>query len=389
MKPYSKRMEAVPASKIRKIFNMVLEDKDIISFAVGEPDFDTPSNIVKAAVDKLEHGATRYGANVGLLELREAVAKKFSEERGLALSTENVMITAGAMQGIYMTMQAILEEGDEIIIGSPYFSNYAAQAAMCGAKLVTVDLSEENGFILTPQLLESAITPKTKMVLLNSPSNPLGSVIDKQTLSELAEVIKKYDLYAISDEVYRDFIYDNDVKPYSIGAFEGMAERTITIDSFSKSYAMTGWRIGIVCANEELIRLMTKMQEGMVACVNTALQYGALEALTGPQDDKKHMISVYKKRRDLLCSGINNIDGLSCRVPQGAFYLFVNIKDTGLSSEEFAVRLIKEAKVAVIPGDGFGSAGEGYVRLSYVISEDDIKKALIRIEKFVKDLKAG
>ena len=386
MKSLSKRMENVPASKIRKIFNMVLEQKDIISFAVGEPDFDTPVNIVEKAAQKLRDGETRYGANVGLYELRKALAESFCSQRKLDVTYENIMITAGAMQGIYLIMQAVLEEGDEIIIGSPFFSNYAAQAAMCGARLVTVDLKEDNGFVLSADMLENAITDKTKMVLINSPSNPLGSVIDKKTMLELSEVIKKHDLYVISDEVYRDFIYDEGVKPYSIGSFEGMKERTITIDSFSKSYAMTGWRIGVVCADEKIIRLITKMQEGMVACVNTALQYGALEAITGSQIQKQKMIEVYKRRRDLLVKGINSIDKLSCKTPQGAFYLFVNIKQTGLSSEEFAIRLIKEAKVAVIPGDGFGEAGEGYVRLSYVISEDDIKQALIRIDSFVKQL---
>jgi aminotransferase len=285
-----------------------------------------------------------------------------------------------------MSLKAICNPGDEVIIGAPYFTNYLGQVLMCGAVPKFVRLREENGFVFDIAELEAAITGKTKVIMLNSPSNPLGSIIDKATLEKIADLAKKYDLYVISDEVYQDYIYDPEVEFCSIATFEGMKERTMIVDSFSKACAMTGWRIGWCGAPSQIIDLMVKQQEGMASCVNAPTQFAALEALEGPQDIFRDMIQTFKKRRDLLYEGIKKIDKLSCIKPKGAFYLFVNITKTGLTSDEFAVRLLKEAKVGVIPGSGFGEEGEGYIRISYVVSETDIVKGLERINNFVAKL---
>lgn len=387
MKKISETMEAIPNSAIRKIFDMCIGVDDLVKFTVGEPDFNTPERIVDAAIKAMQDGKTKYTSNRGILPLRQAICKMAEEKKKIQVNPDTeVIVTNGGMQALFFAMNTLVNPGDEIIIGAPYFTNYLGQVLMAGAVPKFVQLYEEDGFIFNIDNLKAAITNKTKAVLINSPSNPLGSIIDKDTMEKLAEVMIENDLYVITDEVYEDYIYDEDTEFVSIAAFPGMKERTVIVDSFSKAYAMTGWRIGYAIASEHIINQMVKMQEGNASCVNAPTQYAALEALTGPQDDLTEMISVFQKRRDLIVEEVNKIPKLSCRIPKGAFYLFVNIKETGLSSDEFAVRLLKEAKVAVVPGDGFGEEGAGYVRMSYVTSEENIRKGTQRIREFVENL---
>lgn len=380
-------MQAVPWSAIRKIFDMCIGVDDLVKFTVGEPDFATQPNVIEAAHQAMLRGETKYTSNRGVIELRRAISEAARKKKNVDIDPETeVIVTNGGMQALFMSMKALLNPGDEIIIGAPYFTNYLSQVLMCDAVPKFVQLREEDGFIMTVDALRAAITDKTKAVLLNSPSNPLGSVIDRESLEGLAQVIKENDLYVITDEVYQDYIYDDDVKFCSIASLEGMKERSIIVDSCSKAFAMTGWRVGYAAGPAHIIDLMVKQQEGMASCVNAPAQYAALEAITNTEQAVSDMIQTFRRRRDLFVEGINNIDGLSCVKPKGAFYLFVNIKKTGLTSDEFAVRLLKEAKVGVIPGSGFGDEGEGYVRISYVVSEDDIREGLKRIEGFVRSL---
>ncbi len=387
MKKISMKMEAIPNSAIRKIFDMCIGIDDLVKFTVGEPDFNTPKRIVDAAMTAMQDGKTKYTSNRGILPLRKAVSDMAAKKKHIEVNPDTeVIVTNGGMQALYFAMNVLMNPGDEIIVGAPYFTNYLGQIMMAGAVPKFVQLCEEDDFIFDIENVKAAITDKTKAILINSPSNPLGSIIDPETMKKLANVIIENDLYAITDEVYEDYIYDDNVAFTSIASFPGMKERTVIVDSFSKAYAMTGWRIGYAIASAHIIDLMVKMQEGNASCVNAPAQYAALEALTGLQGDLNEMISVFKRRRDRIVEEINKIPKLSCRVPKGAFYLFVNIKETGLSSGEFAERLLKEAKVAVVPGDGFGEEGTGYVRMSYVISEENILKGTQRMREFVNKL---
>lgn len=383
MKALSRKAQSIPASKIRKIFELALSHDDLINFSVGEPDFNTPENIVEVAVKKLRDGETRYTSSSGLPILKEAVSKWMNERKGIHTEPQQIVITQGAMEALFLTWKVLLNPGDEVIIGAPFFSNYEGQIIGNDGTLVCVPLKEENDFVINPDDLKRAITNKTKAILLNSPSNPLGSVIDRKTLEQIADIAKKYDLYVVTDEVYQDFIYEDDLEYISIASLPDMEERTIVVDSFSKSYAMTGWRIGMLAAPTEIAKLIVKQQESVATCVNAAFQYAAVEALTGSQKEKQRMLEAFKKRRDLLVAGINEIPGFSCRTPKGAFYLFVNIKESGFTSEELSRRLIEEAGVAVVPGSGFSEFGEGYIRMSYVVSESDIIEALKRMKSFM------
>ncbi len=387
MKDLSAKMLDVPWSAIRKIFNMCIGVDDLVKFTLGEPDFLTAPHIVEAAHQAMLRGEMKYTSNRGVAELRQAISKMAKLKKKVDLDPETeIIVSNGGMQALMMSMNAVCNPGDEIIIGAPYFTNYLGQALMAGAVPKFVQLHEKNAFIFDMDDLKAAITDKTKAILINSPSNPLGSIIDKGTLQKIADLAKEHDLYVITDEVYQDYVYDPDVEFCSIASLEGMKERTIIVDSFSKAYAMTGWRVGYAAAPAHIIDLMVKQQEGMASCVNAPAQYAALAALEGSQDIYKEMIQTFKRRRDLLFEGINKIDKLSCVKPKGAFYLFVNITKTGLSSDEFAVRLLREAKVGVVPGSGFGEEGEGYVRMSYVVSEADVAKGLERIKAFVESL---
>ena len=386
MKNLSANALAAPLSGIRRIFNLAVRMDDCVRLMVGEPDSRTPEHIVEAACRALHEGKTFYTVSAGLPELRKLIAENVKKKKGIGADPEGrVIVTNGATGALYLAMKALLNPGDEIVIGVPLFSNYLGQAISLGAVPKFVRLREENGFVMDCGALRQAITPKTKAILLNSPSNPAGSIIGPDSLRKIAEIACEYDLYVISDEVYQDYNY-GDVPIVSIATFPGMENRTVTVDSFSKTYAMTGWRVGYAVSSPEIVRLMISMQDDVISCVNTVAQYAAIEALTGPQDSVKRMIDEFRARRDLLVRGIREIPGLSCVTPNGAFYLYVNVSGTGLSSEEFAMRLLREARVAVVPGSAFGPGGAEYVRISYVTSQQNLLEGVRRISGFVRGL---
>ena len=386
MKKLAKRCETVPRSAIRKMVGKSYGLDNVISFAFGQPDFTTPKRIIDAGIRSLESGATFYTPNAGLDILREAVAKDF-EPRGMHYEKDNVIITVGAMESLTLTMLALVDEGDEVIIQDPCFVNYYGMISSEGGVPVPVQSKEENEFMLDPADVRAAITPKTKAILINFPTNPTGAVATSENLDEIAKIAVEHDLYVISDEMYRKLIYTDD-EFVSIAQSDGMSERTLIIDGMSKAYAMTGWRVGYTVGPEEIIANMIKMQENVVSCVFEPVQIAALDALTGDQSVVDEMVDQYRRRRDLMVNGLNGMMGgkITALMPKGAFYIFANIKGTGLSSEEFCNRLLDEKHVVTVPGSGFGPNGEGFVRISYAISEEQIKKGLDRIKDFVESL---
>jgi len=371
-----------PASGIRKMFDLAQKYDDVVKLTVGEPNFDTPQYIKDAAKRAIDEGYTHYSPNAGLPELREAIAKEYLKySRDYTL--ENVMITVGGMEAITMCLIATVNPGDEVIIPDPCFPNYVGQVMVAGAKPVSVPVYEENDFSIKAEDIEKAIKPKTKAILLNSPSNPLGSVITKEEIIKIAELVKKYDLIVYSDEVYDKIIFD-DFEYFSIAQIPEVRDQVLVINSFSKSHAMTGWRIGYIVGHKDIISAMPKLQEGIVSCVSTFTQRAALEALQGSQDEVKKMHSDYLRRRDILIDGLNSIPGISCKKSPGSFYAFANIKALGVSSEQFAEDLVKHARVVVVPGSAFGSMGEGYFRTVFANSDENLKEAVRRIDEYVR-----
>lgn len=381
MKYLSEVAKSYPASGIREMFKLAAQFDDVVSLTVGEPNFDTPSNINEAVKKAIDEGYTHYNPNAGLNELRQAIADQY-KKYGQNYTADNVMVTCGGMQAIHISLMATINPGDEVLIPDPCFSNYVGQVMLVGGKAVSVPLYEENEFRIQALDIEKAITPRTKAILLNSPSNPLGSVLTKEDIIEIAEVVKKHDLIVYSDEVYDRIIYDNEPY-YSIAELPEMRERTLIINSLSKAYAMTGWRLGFVVGDEKIISSMPKMQEGLISCVPTFIQRAAIEAITGPQEAVEEMLEQYRRRRDILIDGINRISGFKCLKSPGSFYAFVNIKAFGKSSMEFAKELIEEARVVTVPGSAFGEHGEGYLRLVFAASEEDLNEALRRIKNHV------
>ena len=382
MKAISDMAENMPPSSIRKMFDLAEKMEDTVSFAVGEPGSDTESFIVEAADKAAREGKTRYVANAGIIELRKVIADKTKIRKGISYNASSeIIVTTGGMEALFLTMRILLNPGEEVLLGAPYFPNYMGQILMCGGVPKVVSLLEEEGFQYNVENLRKAITDKTKVLLINSPSNPTGVVTSEKVLREIAELCIEKDIYLITDEVYQEFVYDEG-KYFSIATCGGMKERTIIIDSFSKCYAMTGWRVGYAMGPEKVISNMVKLQESVISSVNTPSQYAALAAIEGSQAIIKKMVAQYGINRKLVVSEINKMPKVSCITPQGAFYVFVNIKQTGMTSEEYAIKLLKEAKVVVVPGSGFGEAGEGYVRLSYVATTENIKEGLRRISKF-------
>ena len=371
-----------PASGIRKMFDLAQKYDDVVKLTVGEPNFDTPQNIKDAAKRAIDEGYTHYSPNAGLPELREAIAKEYLKYSG-DYTFENVMITVGGMEAITMCLIATVNPGDEVIIPDPCFPNYVGQVMVAGAKPVSVPVYEENDFSIKAEDIEKAITPRTKAILLNSPSNPLGSVITKEEIIKIAELIKKYNLIVYSDEVYDKLIFD-DFEYFSIAQIPEVRDQVLIINSFSKSHAMTGWRIGYIVGHKDIIAAMPKLQEGIVSCVSTFTQRAALEALQGSQEEVKKMHSDYLRRRDILIDGLNQIPGITCKKSPGSFYAFANIKALGVSSEQFAEDLVKHARVVVVPGSAFGSMGEGYFRTVFANSDENLKEAVRRIDEYVR-----
>lgn len=380
----SKKSQEVPGSMIRSMFAMQTGMTDVVSFALGEPDFTAPKHIVEAVIASLNRGETHYTPNAGIPALREAVSRSY-QARGLDYSPAEVMVGAGAISLLCLACTAVLDIGDEVLLPNPGWANYKGLMMQVGAVPVPVNCREENGFMYDVADLRAAITPKTKAILINSPSNPTGGVASAENLREISELAKEKDLVVITDEIYRELLWDDE--PYtSIAGFPGMKERTIVVDGFSKTYAMTGLRLAYCAAPEEVIVVMTKLLENVLSSVNESIQWGGVAALTESQDCVEEMKAQYRRRRKLIVDGLNAIPGISCLPPKGAFYAFANITGTGLSSRDFAIRLLQEKHVVTVPGTGFGEGGEGYVRLSYATSEEAIREGLKRIREFAENL---
>ncbi len=382
----SKTVMDIKPSGIRKFFDIAATMDDVISLGVGEPDFQTPWQIRKAGITSLEKGKTKYTSNRGLQKLREEISKYLLRKYSIKYDPEEeILVTVGGSEAIDAAIRALINPGDEVIIPQPSYVCYEPMTRLAGGVPVIIETKAEDEFKLTGKQLKEAITDKTKILILPYPCNPTGGVMEKKDLEEIAEVLKDTNIVVVSDEIYSEltFTKEGHVSPASI---DSMFERTVTVNGFSKSFSMTGWRLGYACGPKELMAQITKIHQYAIMCAPTMSQYAACEALKECDDAVKNMKEEYNHRRRLITKGFNDI-GLSCREPKGAFYVFPCIKSTGLSSEEFCERLLQEYHVAVVPGTAFGDSGEGFFRASYCYSTEHIKEALQRIEKFVNSLK--
>ena len=384
--PLSDRTVALKPSGIRKFFDVVNEMPDAISLGVGEPDFDTPWHIRDVGIYSLEKGRTFYTSNSGLMELRSEICRYLKRKYDLSYNPKDeVLITVGGSEAIDIALRAMINPGEEVIIPQPSYVSYEPCAILANANPVIINLKNENEFRLTAAELEEAITDKTKVVIMPFPNNPTGAIMERKDLEAVAEVIIKHDLYVISDEIYAELTY-SDSGHVSIASIPGMLERTIVINGFSKSYAMTGWRLGYACGPKAILEQMTKIHQFAIMCAPTTSQYAAIEALRHGDDDVKEMCEAYNQRRRYLLHTFKQM-GLPCFEPFGAFYVFPCIKEFGMSSDEFALRLLEEEKVAVVPGTAFGDSGEGFLRISYAYSIESLKEAIGRIESFIGRLR--
>lgn len=373
-------------SIIREMYNEALKMNDTISFTVGEPDFVTPRPIIDEACKYWEAGLTHYTPNAGVIELRTAIAQYHANNLKPDPYNE-IMVACGATEAIQMALFSLVNPGDEVIVITPAWPNYFGQIGMTGAITIEVPAYEENNFVVDVEDLKHAFTDKTKVIILNSPSNPTGAVIDKNTCMALANLLRDKDCYVIADEVYSRLVYD-DEEYTSITSFDGMMEKTVYINSFSKMFAMCGWRLGYAIARPEIIQSMTKLHENGASCLPAPSQLAAAMALNLCDDEVERMRESYIRRRDLICSLVNDIQGMSCRVPKGAFYAFVNVKDISADSKAFCMDLLKKTGVVTVPGVGFSLNGssDGYIRLTYATSEDNITEGLHRIKSYVEGL---
>lgn len=380
------RVRDLPPSGIRKFFDLVNEMKDAISLSVGEPDFVTPWRVREAGIYSLEQGHTHYSPNAGFIRLREAIARYIRRTTGLAYEPRtDVIVTVGGSEAIDLAFRALLQQGDEVLIPEPSFVAYKSCAVLAGATPVSINLEEKDEFRLTPQKLADAITPRSKLLIFPFPANPTGAVMERQHIEPLLDIIIKNDLIVLSDEIYAELTYGG--RHVSIASLPGMKDRTVIINGFSKAYAMTGWRLGYACAHPDLIAAMYKIHQYGIMCAPTTAQYAAIEALDNCDDDVRAMEREYNRRRLVMLRGFREA-GLECFEPRGAFYMFPNIRSTGLSSTEFCERLLREQKVAIIPGCAFGACGEGFVRACYAYSIDNINEAMRRVGAFVRGLRA-
>lgn len=380
----SKTALELEPSGIRKFFDLASSMEGVISLGVGEPDFITPWNIRESAIKALEDGYTSYTANAGLLELREEIAEYLQRKFNLGYQAENqIIVTVGASQAIDLAFRSILNPGDEVLIIEPAFVAYTSLVTLAGGVPVRIATHAGNEFKITAEQIESAITERTKAILLCSPNNPTGTCLSKEELTEIAKVIIKRNLFVVSDEIYAELSYDQDYT--SIANIPEMYERTILINGFSKGFAMTGWRLGFTAAPKPITDIMVKLYQYTTMCASHMLQRGAIEALRNGSEQVEKMRRSYRRRRNLIVESFNRI-GLDCHMPGGAFYVFPSIKKTGLTSEEFAEKLLHEEKVAVVPGNAFGASGEGYIRCSYASSIEQLQEAVNRIERFLHKL---
>lgn len=384
--PLADRIVEIKPSGIRKFFDIAQEMKDAISLGVGEPDFDTPWHIRDEGIYSLEKGKTFYTSNAGLKELREEISRYTYRKQGILYEhpTREILVTVGGSEAIDIGFRAMVDPGDEVLIPQPSFVSYEPCAVMAGAKPVIINLKAENEFRLTAQELEEAITDRTKILVLPFPNNPTGAIMERKDLEAIAEVILKHDIYVMSDEIYSELSYKG--KHVSIAELPGMQERTVLINGFSKAFAMTGWRLGYACGPENIIEQMTKIHQFAIMCAPTTSQYAAVEALKNGDEDVAEMRTAYNQRRRYLVHAFREM-GLECFEPYGAFYIFPCIREFGMTSEEFAMRFLKEEKVAVVPGTAFGDCGEGYLRISYAASLENLQVAMDRLKGFVEKLR--
>ena len=383
--PLSETIVTIKPSGIRKFFDIVSEMDDAISLGVGEPDFDTPWHIRDEGIYSLEKRRTIYTSNAGLKELKVEITKYIKRSQGISYDADHeVIVTVGGSEAIDIALRAMVDPGDEVLIPQPSYVSYEPCAILAGAKPVIIELKEENEFRLTAQELRDAITDKTKILILPFPNNPTGAIMEKEDLEAIAEIILEKDIFVISDEIYAELTYKE--KHVSIASLPGMQERTVLINGFSKAYAMTGWRLGYACAPKEIMEQMLKIHQFAIMCAPTTSQYAAVEALRNGDEDVAMMRESYNQRRRFLMHAFKEM-GLECFEPYGAFYVFPSIKEFGMTSDEFANRLLQEEKVAVVPGTAFGDCGEGFLRISYAYSIDSLKIALDKINAFITRLR--
>lgn len=384
--PLADRIIEIKPSGIRKFFDIASEMKDAISLGVGEPDFDTPWHIRDEGIYSLEKGRTFYTSNSGLKELKQEICNYLKRKQGIEYDFKSeVLVTVGGSEAIDIGMRAMINPGEEVLIPQPSFVSYEPCAILAGAKPVIIDLKEENQFRLTAEELKNAITDKTKLLVLPFPNNPTGAIMEREDLEAIARVIIENDIFVMSDEIYSELTYKE--RHVSIASLPGMQERTILINGFSKAYAMTGWRLGYACGPKAIIEQMTKIHQFAIMCAPTTSQYAAVEALRNGDGDVREMCTAYNQRRRYLISAFQEMK-LPCFEPFGAFYMFPCIREFGMTSDEFAVRFLEEEKVATVPGTAFGDSGEGYLRISYAYSLEQLKEAIGRMARFVERLRS-
>ena len=382
--PLSKKITGIEPSGIRKFFDLVSEMPDAISLGVGEPDFDTPWRIREEGIYTLEQGKTFYTSNAGLKDLKIEISKYLERKIHVEYDPDHeIMVTVGGSEGIDVALRAMLDPGDEVLIPQPSYVSYVPCTILADGNPVVIPLQEKNEFKLTAEELEEAITPKTKMLVMPFPNNPTGSIMTKEDLEPIAEVVKRHDLYVLSDEIYSELTYKTE--HVSIASLPGMQERTLVINGFSKGFAMTGWRLGYICGPSVIIEQMLKIHQFAIMCAPTTSQYAAVSALRDGDNDVQMMREAYDQRRRFVLHAFKEM-GLDCFEPEGAFYAFPSIKRFGMTSDEFATRFLREEKVAVVPGTAFGASGEGFLRVSYAYSLKNLKEALGRMANFVKRL---
>lgn len=377
----------IQTSFTRQLFNLAKEYDDVIDFTLGDPDVQPHQAIKAAACRAIENGKTRYSQNAGLLDLRQTISTYYTRKEGLTYRPEDeIMVSVGAMEGLYLCLLALLNDGDEVIIPAPYYVNYTQMVAMCHAKPVIVDNPEVTDLSFRLEDVEKAITPRTRAIMINTPSNPTGRVLSQEMLMGIADIAKKHDLVVIADEVYKCLVYDKQ-EWKSIAHIEGMRERTILVNSLSKEFCMTGYRIGYVLGPNEVITAMTKLQENVAACAPLPSQYAAIEALGSEEDYSKDMVKIFTERKECIVEGIRAIDGLTCREPDATFYLMVDISSTGMDSVTFAMELLKAVHVAVVPGITYGKCCDHYVRIAFTRELDYIREGVKRISIFMEGLR--
>lgn len=378
--------DSIKLSLVRSLFNEAKKYDDVIDFTLGDPDVQPHKAIKDAACDAIQQGKTRYSQNAGLLDLRKTISTYYERTEGFKYNPETeIMVTVGAMEGLYLSLISMLNPDDEVIIPAPYYVNYAQMIRMCHAVPVIVDNPERTDLSFDVADIEKAITPKTRAIMINTPSNPSGRIIPQDKIAGIAELAKKHDLVVISDEVYKCLIYDN-VPFKSIVAIEGMRERTILINSLSKEFCMTGYRIGYVLAPEEIIAAMTKLQENVCACAPLPSQYAAIKALSGEEDYSKNMLKIFSERRNVLYDGLSKIEKFSVKAPEATFYMMVDISKTGMDSIDFCYALLRGTHVAAVPGVTYGQCCNHYIRIAFTLDIEKIKEGVCRIQQFMESL---